>query len=59
MFISWMCQQCGWMNDNNPRECRRCGGDTKFQKGKEIVTTHRDDGKIKEFDASLAKRRSV
>ena len=38
------------MNDNNHGTCRRCGAETKFVKGKEIVTVHADLAKIKDFD---------
>ena len=55
MILSWMCQQCGWMNDNNPHECRRCGGDTRFVKGKEVVTKYRDDSKIATFDKKVGR----
>lgn len=24
-ILSWMCQHCGWMNDNNNGPCRKCG----------------------------------
>ena len=50
MIISWICQECRWMNDNNHGTCRRCGAETKFVKGKEIVTVHADLAKIKDFD---------
>lgn len=24
-ILSWMCEKCGWMNDNNNGPCRKCG----------------------------------
>jgi hypothetical protein len=24
VIISWMCEHCGWMNDNNTGPCRKC-----------------------------------
>jgi hypothetical protein len=48
MIISWMCQQCGWMNDNNMGACRRCGGD---EDAKGRVKVKADRAKIAAFDA--------
>jgi hypothetical protein len=25
VILTWMCQKCGWMNDNNNGPCRKCG----------------------------------
>jgi hypothetical protein len=25
VVLTWMCQKCGWMNDNNNGPCRKCG----------------------------------
>jgi hypothetical protein len=48
-IISWQCQQCGWINDNNMGACRRCGGD-EDSRGR--VKVKRDDAKIAVFDAA-------
>ena len=47
MILSWQCQQCGWMNDNNGGACRRCGGD-EDAKGRPSILA--DQAKIKAFD---------
>jgi hypothetical protein len=26
MILTWVCQFCGWANDNNNGPCRKCGG---------------------------------
>jgi predicted ATP-dependent serine protease len=49
MIVTWQCQQCGWMNDNNMGACRRCGGD-EDTKGR--VKTKADPAKIAGFDAA-------
>lgn len=62
MIVSWRCEQCGWMNDNNAGDCRRCGGNTEFQtvrgRTKEVITKQRDEAKIAAFDALLEAQRS-
>ena len=25
MILTWVCQRCGWANDNNSGPCRKCG----------------------------------
>ena len=49
MIVSWQCQQCGWMNDNNPGACRRCGGD-EDHRGR--VKVKADKARIAAFDAA-------
>ena len=56
MIFTWMCQQCGWANDNNNGPCRRCGGD-EDAKGK--VSARRDEAKIAAFDAVRKAQASV
>lgn len=36
MIISWQCQFCGWMNDNNNGPCRKCAGhvEERLERGK-------------------------
>lgn len=29
MILTWVCQFCGWANDNNDGPCRKCGGQTE------------------------------
>lgn len=58
MIISWRCQQCGWMNDNNPNDCRRCAGNTEFIGNKELVSKLANKTKIETFDALLKAKRS-
>lgn len=24
-ILTWVCQRCGWANDNNNGPCRKCG----------------------------------
>ena len=50
MIVSWQCQQCGWMNDNNMGACRRCGGDEDVN-GR--VTVKADKARIAAFDMVL------
>lgn len=56
MILSWMCQQCGWMNDNNGGACRRCGGD---EDAKGRVSIKADHAKIAAFDALRKAREGV
>ena len=56
MIVSWQCQQCGWMNDNNSGACRRCGGD---EDAKGRVKVRADPKKIAEFDVAQRARRAV
>lgn len=56
MIISWQCQQCGWMNDNNMGACRRCGGD-EDDRGR--VKVKADPAKITTFDGLLKARKGV
>jgi hypothetical protein len=35
VITTWLCDFCGWLNDNNPGPCRKCGGRKK-------VTDHAD-----------------
>lgn len=49
MIISWQCQQCGWMNDNNMSACRRCGGD---EDARGRIKIKADSTKIAAFDAA-------
>jgi recombinational DNA repair protein RecR len=53
MIVSWQCQQCGWMNDNNNGGCRRCGGD-EDDKGR--IKVKADPAKTAAFDAMLKAR---
>ena len=53
MVVTWICQQCGWPNDNNPNPCRRCGGDEDAV-GKVRIAA--DPAKIAAFDAARAAR---
>jgi hypothetical protein len=44
MIVTWQCEFCGWLNDNNTGPCRKCGGQTeqKFVKGKWVdVVIHK------------------
>lgn len=25
VILTWVCQRCGWANDNNDGPCRKCG----------------------------------
>ena len=25
VILTWVCQRCGWANDNNNGPCRKCG----------------------------------
>lgn len=63
MIISWRCEQCGWMNDNNGGDCRRCSGNTVFisKRGrtKEVLSKKADAAKIVTFDALLKAKRSI
>lgn len=63
MIISWRCEQCGWMNDNNCGDCRRCGGNTDFVtvrgRTKEVISKKANPAKIEAFDAILKAKRSV
>jgi ribosomal protein L40E len=36
MIITWICQFCGWANDNNNGPCRKCEAHTEMRlvKGK-------------------------
>lgn len=56
MIISWMCRQCGWMNDNNMGACYRCGGD-EDAKGRIKVAS--DRAKIAAFDGVLKARETA
>jgi len=58
MIISWQCQQCGWMNDNNNGPCHRCAGETKFVKGREVISVRRDESQVKAFDLLRAAHRN-
>jgi hypothetical protein len=43
VIITWVCQFCGWANDNNDGPCRKCGGQTeeRLVKGKWRTVTVR------------------
>jgi hypothetical protein len=28
-ILTWICDLCGWANDNNDKPCRHCGGQTE------------------------------
>lgn len=62
MIITWRCEQCGWANDNNNGDCRRCGGNTEFirtknGRTKEVISKRRDEDRVKAFDEMLAEWR--
>jgi hypothetical protein len=48
MIVSRMCQQCGWMNDNNGGACHRCGGDYDANGN---ITIKADLAKVAAFDS--------
>lgn len=56
MIVSWMCGQCGWMNDNSTGACRRCGGD-EDDRGR--VKVKADPEKIRKFDLVAKVRRDI
>lgn len=29
MILTWTCDLCGWLNDNNGGACHKCHGETK------------------------------
>ena len=31
VILTWVCEFCGWANDNNNGPCRKCGGQVESQ----------------------------
>jgi ribosomal protein L40E len=29
VILTWVCQRCGWGNDNNNGPCRKCGSENQ------------------------------
>lgn len=60
MILSWRCDFCGWMNDNNNGPCHRCGGHTEMRmtKGrwKEVVIKQPSDAARKAFDTAISEK---
>ena len=56
MFVTWMCSQCSWANDNNMGACRRCGGD---EDGNGKIKVRANRAKIEAFDALADAQTSV